>query len=160
MWRLFATWVYDMRLRLRAGLATPVIGRAPVRKIRNSLPHQLSTSGGPTLRPLRIWGRRMGKAQSASTLGNLKATSKWQTCHKLVLETGTSLHPQGENTNWSRKPNDIPRMLLASHWLSVVVLTLFSWTMGGNSSTPALSHQILPRLEYTCKHFVLMKGPH
>jgi len=41
------------------------------------------------------------------------------------LETGTSLHSEEKRTNWSKKPNDIPRMLLASLRLSVVVLTLF-----------------------------------
>ena len=51
-------------------------------------------------------GRRIGIAQSASTLGDL----------------------------------------LASLRLSVMFLTLLSWTMRGNSSAPALSQQSLPRL--------------
>ena len=46
------------------------------------------------------------------------------------LGTGTSLHMQGKNTNWLRKPNDIPRMLLVFRLrLSVVILTL--WTCAG-----------------------------
>jgi len=48
--------------------------------------------------------------------------------------------------DWLSKLNDIPWMLLAYLRLGVVALTLLSWTMGGNSSTPALSQQSLPRL--------------
>jgi len=47
-------------------------------------------------------------------------------------------------TNWSRKPNDIPLVSLASLSPSVMVLTLQSWKMSGNSSTLALNQQSLP----------------
>ena len=65
------------------------------------------------LRPLRIWGGEWGQYRllfSGSVLTN------WKLEHHFTQE--------GNNTNWSRKPNDIPRMLLASLRQSVVVLTL------------------------------------
>jgi len=37
------------------------LGRGVRSKIHDSLPHQLSTSRGPTLRPLRIWGGEWGQ---------------------------------------------------------------------------------------------------
>jgi len=72
--------------------------------------------------------------QSASTLGYLKITRK-RHCHKLVIGNWniTSLT---ESVYWSRKSNDIPWVLVASFQLNVVVLTLQSWMMDGNSSTP------------------------
>jgi len=44
--------------------------------------------------------------------------------------------------------SDIPRMLPPSLRLSVEVLTLLSWTMDGNSSTPVMSQQSSPRLGF------------
>jgi len=37
-------------------MAFQLQAEGPVQKVRDSLLHQLSTSGGPTLSPLRIWG--------------------------------------------------------------------------------------------------------
>jgi len=97
-------------------------------------------------RPLTVpaihLGRRMMTAQSASTLGDLSATRKRQSRHKLIIGNWNITSLRGKSTNWSRKPNDIPWMLLASFWQSVVVLTLLSWTMGGYSSTSALSRSV------------------
>jgi len=60
---------------------------------------------------------------------------------------------------WSRMPNDIPWTLLISHQQRAVVLTLYSWMMGGNSPVPALSQQILPELGVALSwHGVLMNG--
>jgi len=48
--------------------------------------------------------------------------------------------------NWSQKPNDILWMLLAFLRLSLMALTLLSWTMDRNAFTPFLSQQRLPGL--------------
>jgi len=42
------------------------------RSFRDSLTHQSSTTGGPMLHLLRMYGDKMRTAQSASTLGHLK----------------------------------------------------------------------------------------
>ena len=65
-----------------------------------------------------------------------------------LIRNGRITSFRGESTNWSRKPNDIPWMLLASLWQSVVVLTMLSWMMDGNSSTPTLSQHSLSRVEW------------
>jgi len=89
-------------------------------------------------------GRRMGTAQSASTLGDLKIARKWHSCHKLVNGTGAS-HAQAKSMNLSRNPNDILWMLLGSLQLSVVVLTLEVCKL---FSTQAWSQQSFLRLEW------------
>jgi len=48
-------------------------------------PHQLSIRGGSYVAPAKHLGRRMGTAQSASTLGDLRATHKRQFRHKLGI---------------------------------------------------------------------------
>jgi len=78
--------------------------------------------------------RRKGSRHSSFTLGDLKVRRKRQSRHKLVIGNWNITSLTGNSTNWSRKPNDIPRMLLASLRLSVVILTLWSCEMDGNSS--------------------------
>ena len=78
--------------------------------------------------------RRKGSGHSSFTLGDLKARRKRQSRHKLVIGNWNITSLTGKSTNWSRKPHDILRLLLASLRLSVVVLTLWSCDMGGNSS--------------------------
>jgi len=102
--------------------------RRTLEKFATVYTHHLSTTGGPT--QLR---RRMGTTQSVSTLGDLKATRKCQSCHKLL--TGISLHSPEKSMNWSRKSNDIPQMLLPPLRRSAVALILLNLTIGGNSST-------------------------
>ena len=95
-------------------------------------------------------GWQMGTAQSASapwdsdskTRVNSNLTISWW------LEMESSLHSQRKNTNLSRKPKSIPRMLLVSLRLSVVVLTLWRCEMGANSSTAVLRHHNPPRLKW------------
>jgi len=94
--------------------------------VRKHLPilHQSSTSGDPTLRPLHIWG------------------GEWLSWHKVVTgnwNTTSVTAKEHKSTNCLKKLNHILWMRLASHRLSVVALTLWSWTMDGNSSAPTQS---------------------
>ena len=56
----------------------------PVRKIRDSIPHHLSTKWGPNLHHYAS-GEGNGTAESAFILRDLKVTRKRQYCHKLVI---------------------------------------------------------------------------
>jgi len=105
----------------------------------------------------------MGTAQSASTLEKLRATAtrKRQSHHKLVIANRNITSLRGKSTNCSRKPNDILWMLLASLRQSIVDLTLLSWTMGGNSSTPAVSQYsilVRPQLANCVDEWIALGG--
>ena len=65
----------------------------------------------PHFAPATHLGRRMGSDPSSFTLGDLKPTHPRQFRHKLVVGNWNITSLTGKNTNWSRKPNDITRML-------------------------------------------------
>ena len=97
------------------------------RKICHNLYHQLqpeapsfarSASGGRNGDNAE-WDVYSGRRWNTRVNDNLAIS--WR------LETGTALHSQGKSTNWSRKPNDVPRMLLASLRQSAVAPTLETW---------------------------------
>ena len=81
---------------------------------------QISSSGGSTLRPLRIWGGDWMQ-QSASTVGDLKPTRKRQSCHELLIGNWNIISLTGKGLVEEAK--DIPWMLLPFLLLSVVALT-------------------------------------
>ena len=99
------------------------LGRGALSKESDSLPHQLSTTGGSMVAHVTHLGKRVRSAWSAYTLGDLKATRN-QSCHKLAIGNWNITYLK-KRTNWSWKPKDIPQTLLASHRQSVVVLKLF-----------------------------------
>jgi len=103
--------------------------------------------GGPTLRLLRIWGDEWGQTTVLLLLVTRKRRVNGNLAISWWLEAGTSLHSQRKSTNWSRKPNDIPWMLLASLRLSVTFLTLWRCKVDKNSSTPELNPECLRRLK-------------
>ena len=60
------------------------LGRGTHSKNPRQSPHQLPTRGGPHVASATHLGRRMGTAQSASTMGDLRATHKRQFRHRVM----------------------------------------------------------------------------
>jgi len=96
--------------------------------------------------PATHLGRQMGTAHSASTLGDLKTTR--QSRHKLVIGKWNITSLTGKEQTGRGSQMMFPKCCWHLFDLSVVVLAMFSWMMGGDSSTPALRQQSLPRLEW------------
>jgi len=97
-------------------------------------------------------GHNRARCTSGKTNGVLLLWNTWQPRVNSNLsmswesETGTSLQSQEKSTNWSRKANDIPWMLLAPHRQKFVFLTVQRAERWVETFTPALSQQSLPRL--------------
>ena len=106
---------------------------------------QISTSGSPTLRPLRIWGGQWGQHRVLLLCETWKPHVK-QSCHKLVLgkRNITSLRTEHELVEEAKRYS-LDVVGISS---SVVVLTMLNWTVSGNSSPSALSKDSLHRLEW------------
>jgi len=127
--------------------------RALGRGTRSKNPRQSPPSAihnwKPRILPPTHLRRRMGTAQSVSTLGDLEATRKRWSRHKLVIENWNITSLAGKEHELVEGSKRYPWMLLISHPLRVVVLTLQSWTMCGKSFThSALSQQNLLRLRW------------
>ena len=98
----------------------------------------------------------MGTRQSASTLGNLKATLKQRSCYKLVIGNwGISSLPVKEHELVKK---------VKRYSLNVVGMTLYSWTIGANFCSgvePAKFAQAgVGILGGHCWQVVLMNGSH
>jgi len=105
------------------GTAFGLKAERPVRKIRDQYTLSVIYWWRHNVALATHLGRRIGTAQSASTLGNLKATRQRQSYHNLVIgnENVTSLI--GKSMNWLKNSNDIYSLdVVGSHRLSVLAL--------------------------------------
>jgi len=78
---------------------TQALDRRPVRKMRDSLHHQLSTTGGRTLRPLCIRGGERGQRRVLLLWETWKPNINANLARSWWLETETALHSLVKNTS-------------------------------------------------------------